>query len=136
MRENLDDEAYYEGEDANGGRQSERARDQHRAWLTQQGWDAYVDDNGALQSWYPGMDYPDPVRRVTRDNQAELDREFLRVRLQRAVLETAEGKWLLEQGLFDPTLLGSYETDGSVGISFKDEADAARFSIQFRAGAN
>jgi hypothetical protein len=131
MRENLDDEAYYEGEDENGGRQSERARDQYRAWLTHQGWDTYIDADGVAQSWYPGMGDPDPVRRVTDADRPTLDRAFYISRLESAAKKTPEGKWLAEHGLWNQAFLDSYKRSGSIVVTFPSEVHAALFAEQF-----
>jgi hypothetical protein len=135
MRQNLDDEAYYESEDENGGRPSDRARDHKRDWLTEQGWDSYVSAGGEVKPWWPGMGYPDPIRRITDENRDSLDRAFYLERLRKAAMSTPEVQWLVEQGLWNITSLLSYQTDGSIVVTFANAVDAERFASTFRIAA-
>lgn len=135
IRQNLDEEAYYESEDENGRRPSDRARDQKRDWLTEQGWDSYVAASGEVKPWWPGMGYPDPIRRITDENRDSIDRAFYLDRLRKAAVFAPEVQWLIEQGLWDITSLLSYKTDGTITVSFANAGDAERFASAFKVAA-
>jgi hypothetical protein len=131
MMANLDTEALYESDEE--GRQSERARDLRRKWRTEQGWDTYVDADGTRQSWYPGFDLPDPIKRLTRENEEAVDAEFFIYRVQKAVQASPEGAWLAERRLWDDSWVETYKTAGQLRITLQDAGAADQFAQAFAA---
>lgn len=126
MMQNIDDEAYY-GHPS----RAEQVSDKWRAFLTQQGRDTYIDQAGELQPWYPGMGYPEPLRRLTPDERPGLERAFFHLRIAHAVAASPEGQWLIRENLWQYEAVLTYSPNGSLVVELGSQAHGDRFAEAF-----
>ena len=126
MYDNLDDEAYYGGDEA----QTERARDRFFDYAHGLGYNMSTMPDGSTQPYYTGLGMPEPAKPLTRRIEAALQKRFFRKRILEAARATPEFQWLRKARYKFAYPASTYDRgEGAIRLIFHTEAQALAFKL-------